>query len=137
MTLGGSRRHIFRIVKKSGKLQFGQELNSSHLNFSYLFNVDSIAQKGAREVKVAVVINGHGDLSSNPGRGCLHFTLGLVNRNQALLQQENARSCVTQMTWNKLQEFERIKLISHPAYHPDLASSDYYLFQSMAHFLYL
>ena len=29
---------------------------------------------GARGVRVIIVGNGHGDTSSNPGRGWLHFT---------------------------------------------------------------
>ena len=29
---------------------------------------------GARGIMVIVVGNGHGDMSSNPGRGWLHFT---------------------------------------------------------------
>ena len=41
------------------------------------------------------------------------------------------------MTRNKLQELEGIKLMPHPTFSPDLAPSDYYLFQSLAHFLHL
>ena len=38
--------------------------------------------------------------------------------------------------WNKLQERKGIKLMTQTAYSPDLTSLDYYLFQSMAHFLH-
>ena len=35
----------------------------------------SLRTGGTRGVMVIVVGNGHGDMSSNPGRGRLHFTL--------------------------------------------------------------
>ena len=39
--------------------------------------------------------------------------------------------------WNKLQKLEGIKQMPHPAYIPDLAPLDYYLFQPEAHLLCL
>ena len=53
--------------------------------------------------------------------------LALVNRKQALQQQDNIRPHTTQITWNKLQELERIKLMSYPTYSIDLTPSDYLL----------
>ena len=38
------------------------------------FQLQSTILKGTLGVVVIVVRNGHSDLSSNPGRGCLHFT---------------------------------------------------------------
>ena len=38
--------------------------------------------------------------------------------------------------WNKLKKLEEIELVPYQIYRPDLAPSDYYLFQSMAHFLH-
>lgn len=59
----------------------------------------------------------------------------LINRKRALLQQDNARPHVACQTKNKIRELEGIEVIPHPAYSPDLAPSDYYLFRSMAHYL--
>jgi hypothetical protein len=36
----------------------------------------------------------------------------------------------------KLRELDATKLLAHPAYSPDLAPSDFHLFQAMAHFLH-
>jgi histone-lysine N-methyltransferase SETMAR len=59
----------------------------------------------------------------------------IVNRNQTLLQQDNARPHTATLTLEKIQELGGIELLPHPAYSPDLAPSDYHLFRSMAHFL--
>ena len=59
----------------------------------------------------------------------------IVNRNRVLLQQDNARSQTARTTKTKIQELGGIELLPHPAYSPDLAPSDYYLFRSMVHFL--
>jgi len=60
---------------------------------------------------------------------------GLVNRNQVLLQHDNAPAHRAKMTKAKIQELDGIEVLPHPAYSPDLAPSDYGLFRSMAHFL--
>ena len=60
----------------------------------------------------------------------------LVNRKRVLLQQDNARPHTAHLTQEKIAELEGIKLLSHPAYSPDLAPSDYHLFRSKAHFLH-
>jgi len=39
------------------------------------------------------------------------------------------------ITQEKIEELGRIDILPHPAYRPDLAPSDYYLFRSMAHYL--
>lgn len=59
----------------------------------------------------------------------------LVNRRRALLQQDNAPAHTANTTRQKIQELEGIELMPHPAYSPDLAPSDYHMFNSMAHFL--
>ena len=59
----------------------------------------------------------------------------LVNRNRVILQQGNARSHTARTTMTNIQELRGIELVPHPAYRPDLAPSDYHLFQSMANFL--
>ncbi|XP_029639571.1 histone-lysine N-methyltransferase SETMAR-like [Octopus sinensis] len=61
----------------------------------------------------------------------------LVNRKRALLQQDNVRPHIARTTGNKYQELEGTELVPHPAYSPDLAPSDYYLFRSTVHFLRL
>ena len=58
----------------------------------------------------------------------------LVNRERFILQQDNARLHTASATIIKIQEMGGIELLPHPAYSPDLAPSDYHLFQSMAHF---
>jgi histone-lysine N-methyltransferase SETMAR len=60
---------------------------------------------------------------------------GLVNRNQVLLQHDNAPAHRTRLTQSKIQELDCIEVLPHPAYSPDIAPSDYGLFRSMAHFL--
>ena len=60
----------------------------------------------------------------------------LVNRNRVILQQNNARPHIARTTMAKIQELAGIELLSHPAYSPHLAPSDYHLFPSMAHFLH-
>lgn len=59
----------------------------------------------------------------------------LVNRKRVILQQDNATAHTSTTTRKKIQELESIELLPHPAYSPDLAPSDFYLFRSMAHFL--
>ena len=59
----------------------------------------------------------------------------LINRKRALLLQDNAKPHTAKQTKEKLEELDGIELLPHPAYSPDLAPSDYYLFRSMAHFL--
>ena len=58
----------------------------------------------------------------------------LVNRKRVILQQDNAKPHTSVGTQEKINELE-LELLPHPAYSPDLAPSDYYLFRSMAHFL--
>lgn len=60
---------------------------------------------------------------------------GLVNRKLGLLLQDNAKPHTAKKTIEKIEELEGIELLPHPAYSPDLAPSDYYLFRSMAHYL--
>ncbi|CAH2093031.1 unnamed protein product [Euphydryas editha] len=60
---------------------------------------------------------------------------GLVNRKPVLLQQENIKPHTAKVTRNKIEELGSFKLLLHPAFSPDLAPSDYYLFRSMAKFL--
>jgi len=59
----------------------------------------------------------------------------LVNRNRVLFQQDNARPHTSGRTLQKLEEFDGVKLLPHPAYSPDLAPSDFHVFRSMVHFL--
>jgi len=59
----------------------------------------------------------------------------LVNRGRVLLQHDNARPHVSRRVREKIEELGGIEVLPHPAYSPDLAPSDYYLFRSMAHFL--
>jgi histone-lysine N-methyltransferase SETMAR len=59
----------------------------------------------------------------------------LVNRKRMLLQQDNARPYKAKKTLQKIEELEGFELLPHPAFSPDLAPSDYYLFHSMAQFL--
>ena len=59
----------------------------------------------------------------------------LTNRKRVFLQEDNAKLHTTNRTKEKIVELEGIELLPHPAYSPDLAISDYYLFRSMVHFL--
>jgi hypothetical protein len=59
----------------------------------------------------------------------------LVNRKRVLLQQDNARPHTAEKTLQKIEELEGIEQLQHPAFSPDLESSDYYLFRSIALFL--
>jgi len=59
----------------------------------------------------------------------------LVNRNRVLLKQDNSKPHTSRRTPQKLEEFGGLKLLPHPAYSPDLISSDFQPFRSMAHFL--
>lgn len=58
----------------------------------------------------------------------------IVNRKRVILQQDNAKPHTAKRTREKIKELD-FDLLPHPAYSPDLAPSDYYLFRSMAHFL--
>jgi hypothetical protein len=60
----------------------------------------------------------------------------LVNRKRVLLQQVNVHSHTAKKTLQKIEESEDIELLPHPTFSPDLESSDYYLFLSMAQFLH-
>jgi histone-lysine N-methyltransferase SETMAR len=59
----------------------------------------------------------------------------LVNRKRVLLQQDKTRPHTAKKTLQKMEELEGIELLPHPAFSPDLESSDNYLFRSMAQFL--
>ena len=59
----------------------------------------------------------------------------LVNRKRVLLQQDNAKPHTAKKTVSKIEDSEYVELLSHPAYSPDLAPSDYHLFRAMTHFL--
>ncbi|XP_055542566.1 histone-lysine N-methyltransferase SETMAR-like [Wyeomyia smithii] len=54
----------------------------------------------------------------------------LVNRNGVVFHQDNARPHTSFMTRQKLRDLEW-DILSHPPYIPDLAPSDYLLFQTM------
>jgi [histone H3]-lysine36 N-dimethyltransferase SETMAR len=58
----------------------------------------------------------------------------LVESNGIILQHDNARSHIAEMTKKKLREFGW-EVLPHPPYSPDLAPSDYHLFRSLEHFL--
>jgi hypothetical protein len=60
----------------------------------------------------------------------------LMNRKLVLLQQDNACPHMAKKTLQKIEELEVIELLPHPAFSPDLESSDDYLFRSMAQFLH-
>jgi hypothetical protein len=52
-----------------------------------------------------------------------------------LLQQDSASPHTARKTKKRLRELDATELAPHPAYSPDLASSDFHLFWSMAHFV--
>ncbi len=58
----------------------------------------------------------------------------LVNRRGVILQQDNARPHTAKVTRAKLKELGW-EILPHPPYSPDIAPSDYHLFQSLQHFL--
>lgn len=58
----------------------------------------------------------------------------VINRRRGLLIQDNAKPHVAIRTKEKIEDLDGIELLPHPAYSPDLAPSDYYLFRSMANF---
>lgn len=58
----------------------------------------------------------------------------LVNRKGVVFHQDNARLHTSLVTRQKLLELGW-DILPHPAYSPDLAPSDYYLFQSLQNFL--
>ncbi|GBO16951.1 Mariner Mos1 transposase [Araneus ventricosus] len=58
----------------------------------------------------------------------------LVDRGRAFLQQDNARPQTSCITREKIEELDGIELLSYHAYSPDLASSEYQMFRSMASF---
>ncbi|CAF1399307.1 unnamed protein product [Rotaria magnacalcarata] len=58
----------------------------------------------------------------------------LIRQERALLQHDNAPAHRANLTKEKLGELDGIEVPPHPAYSPDLASSDYGLFRSMVHF---
>ena len=59
---------------------------------------------------------------------------GLANRHGVVFHQDNARPDVSVKTMLKLKGFGW-DILNHPPYSPDIASLDYYLFQSMEHSL--
>jgi histone-lysine N-methyltransferase SETMAR len=60
---------------------------------------------------------------------------GFGQQKRVLLQQDDASSHTARKTKEKPRELEVTALLSHPAYIPDLAPSDFHLFRAMAHFL--
>lgn len=58
----------------------------------------------------------------------------LANRKGVILQQDNARPHSAKVTQHKIRELGW-EVLAHPAYSPDVAPSDYYLFRSLQHFL--
>ena len=58
-----------------------------------------------------------------------------VRRTRGLFQQDNAKLHTAKKTKEKFDELEEVEVLPHPAYSPDIAPSDYGLFQSMQHFL--
>lgn len=58
----------------------------------------------------------------------------LLNRKGIVLQQDNAKPHTAKMTREKLKDFEW-DVLPHPSYSPDIAPSDFHLFQSLQHFL--
>ena len=54
----------------------------------------------------------------------------LINRNEIIFHQDNARPHISAMTKNKLKEFGW-EVLEHPPYSPDLAPTDYHLFRAL------
>ena len=59
---------------------------------------------------------------------------GLLNRKGVILHHDNAPAHTAKVTLQKIRELGW-EVIPHPAYSPDIAPSDYYLFRSLEHFL--
>ena len=59
----------------------------------------------------------------------------MVRRKQIILQQDNAPVHSARISREILNETD-FELMPHPPYSPDLASSDYHLFISMAQYLH-
>ena len=59
----------------------------------------------------------------------------ILNWKWVILQQDNSRPHTSKITINKIKELDGIELLPYLPYSPDLASSDYYIFKSMTHFL--
>ena len=57
------------IALRSDAIKYGSGVNYFQIIWNIQFN-----SRVARGVMVIVVGNGHGDMSSNPGRNWLHFT---------------------------------------------------------------
>ena len=57
-----------------------------------------------------------------------------LHRSGVLLLHDNARPHVAQLTAQKIEELDWEPLL-HPAYSPDIAPSDFYLFRSLEHSL--
>lgn len=58
----------------------------------------------------------------------------VVNRSQVLFLQDNARPHTARLSQQKMKQLGW-EVLPHPAYSPDLAPSDYYLFRSLERFL--
>ncbi|UYV67535.1 K02A2.6-like [Cordylochernes scorpioides] len=59
----------------------------------------------------------------------------LINRKRVLLQHDNTLAHRTRLTTNRMKDSEGIKVLPHPTYSPEIASSDYALFRPMATFI--
>ena len=58
----------------------------------------------------------------------------LVNRKGVILLHDNAKPHTSRVTQQKIRELG-YEVLPHPPYSPDIAPSDYHLFQSLYHFL--
>lgn len=61
----------------------------------------------------------------------LHASIPTEKQNQVILQHDNARPHTATVTKIAIQEL-RWEVLPHPAYSPDLAPSDFYLFRSLS-----